>query len=148
MRSNLKRSGAKLAQRLLILGSLWLSACLGTIDTGPGLPQISSNFSESMRWSDFRTAALYLQPQVKEVFLEQFHEDPDLHIVDSRMVSVELNEAKDRARAEYVLEYYRLPSSRVKKWYWQQQWALAPGKLAKAGTWLIQNAPPELPWQE
>ena len=143
-----KKNLAKAAQRFLLLLSLLLSACLGAVANSPGLPQTSSHFSESMRWSDFRTAAQYLQPQLRESFLEQFREDADLHVVDSRMTSVELNEAENRAEAEYVMEYYRLPSSRVKKWFWQQQWILIPGEMTKPDIWLIGNAPPELPWQE
>lgn len=139
---------AKAAQKLVFLGCLLVSACLGTINAGPGLPQTSSDFSESMRWSDFRTAAHYLQPHLREHFLQQFRDDADLHVVDSRILSVELNDFEDRAEAEYVMEYYRLPSSRVKKWSWQQQWVLIPGKMANPDVWLIENAPPELPWQE
>ena len=148
MKACRRKNPAKAAQRSLLLLCLLLSACLGAVANSPGLPQTSANFSESMRWSDFRTAAEYLQPQLRENFLQQFREDADLHVVDSRMTRVELDESEDRADAEYVMEYYRLPSSRVKKWSWQQQWVLIPGKLAKPDIWLIDNPPPELPWQE
>lgn len=148
MNSWRQRNGTKAAPALLVLACLLLSACLGAVNSGPGLPQTSSNFSESMRWSDFHTAAHFLQPHLRENFLQQFREDKDLHVVDSRVVSVELSEGEDRAEAEYVMEYYRLPSSRVKKWSWQQQWVLIPGKMTKPDVWLIENAPPELPWQE
>ncbi|MBN1958712.1 MAG: hypothetical protein JXQ81_00110 [Desulfuromonadales bacterium] len=132
----------------LILLLLVLTACLGPIDAGPGLPKTSQGFSEAMRWRDFQNAALYLQPELRDVFLDQFKQDDDLHIVDSRILKVDLHDNEGWAEAEYVMEYYRLPSSRVQKWQWSQRWRLVQQKMTKPGVWLIENAPPALPWNE
>ena len=132
---------------LLLLCPL-LTACLGTVDVGPGLDRISQGFSESMRWSDYRNAAGYVHQDVRGAFLEQFTEDKDLHVVDSRILSVDMFQHEGRANAVYVLEYYRLPSSRIKKWRWEQQWRLIQEKLTKPGVWLIENEPPALPWKK
>ncbi len=132
----------------LILLSPLLTACLGTVDVGPGLDKISQGFSESMRWGDFRNAAAYVHPDVRDAFQEQFTEDGDLHIVDSRIQSVDLVSHEGRADAVHVLEYYRLPSSRIKQWRWEQRWRLIQEKLTKPGVWLIENEPPPLPWKQ
>ncbi len=133
---------------ILLLLSPLLTACLGTVDTGPGLDKISKGFSESMRWSDFTTAAGYVDPEVRGEFLEQFSEDDDLRIVESRILSIDMDRQEMQAKAVYSMEYYRLPSSRVKKWRWEQQWRLGETTLTKSGVWLIENGPPKLPWKQ
>jgi hypothetical protein len=115
---------------------------------GPGLDKISFGFSESMRWQDFSGAAVYVHPDVRGFFLDQFQEDEDLHIVESQVLSIDMTVGKGQANAVYEMEYYRLPSSRIKKWQWQQQWRLVQEKMTKPGVWLIENEPPVLPWKE
>ncbi|MDA3903453.1 MAG: hypothetical protein PF441_08415 [Desulfuromusa sp.] len=132
---------------LLLLCPL-LTACLGSVDVGPGLDKISRGFSESMRWSDFPNAATYVHLDVRDAFLEQFQEDEDLHIVDSHILSVNIHQHGGQADAVYVMEYYRLPSSQIKKWRWQQRWRLIQVKVTKPGAWLIENEPPALPWRQ
>lgn len=132
---------------LLLLCPL-LTACLGTVDVGPGLDKISQGFSESMRWRDYPNAATYLQLDVRDAFLKQFKEDEDLHIVDSSILSIDMHPDEGWADAVYVMEYYRLPSSQVKKWRWEQRWRLIQEKLTKPGVWLIENEPPALPWRQ
>jgi len=132
---------------LLLLCPL-LTACFGAVDVGPGLDKISQGFSESMRWSDYPNAAAYVQPDARAAFLDQFQEDADLHVVDSRILSINMHPHEGRADAVYVMEYYRLPSSRIMKWRWEQQWRLIQEKLTKPGVWLIENEPPALPWNK
>ena len=136
----------RILSTLLLL--CFLSACLAPIDVGPGLAKISQEFSESMRWQDYPSAAAYLQQDIRDAFLKQFREDEDLHVVDSRILSVDLHKNEGWADAEYVLEYYRLPSTRIKKWRWEQHWRLIKEKLTKPGVWLIENAPPAFPWNQ
>jgi hypothetical protein len=133
---------------LLILLCPLLCACLGTVDMGPGLDKISSGFSESMRWQDFPGAAVYVHPDVRASFLDQFQKDEDLHVVESQILSIDMTPEKGQANVVYEMEYYRLPSSRIKKWQWQQQWRLVQEKMTKPGVWLIENEPPALPWKE
>ncbi|SDZ74883.1 hypothetical protein SAMN05660420_00106 [Desulfuromusa kysingii] len=133
---------------LLLFICPFMGACLGSVDMGPGLDTVSQGFSESMRWSDYPGAAAYVHPDVRGAFLEQFKEDEDLHIVESGVISVVMDPSAGRADAVYVLEYYRLPSSRIKKWRWEQQWRLIQEKMTKPGVWLIENEPPMLPWNQ
>jgi hypothetical protein len=132
---------------LLAFLALILSGCLSMndYDATEDLWSRTSTFCEAMRWKDFQAASHFLTADVKEQFLEQFDEDDMLHIVDSSINKLELAEGLDSAEAEYVLEYYRLPSSRVKKWTWTQQWALIE---KNEQTWQIENAPSELPWKK
>lgn len=129
---------------LLLLPLLF--ACVGPLDTGPSLGESCHRFSEAMRWHDFIGAAMFVQQAVQPEFTARFpQDDDDLRIVGSRVDSIEVSEDQQSAEATYVLEYYRLPSSRVKKWHWSQHWRQYRKNISKPGLWLIENAPPPLP---
>jgi hypothetical protein len=147
---NLNKGKVRMKQRFVffLLVCLLLTSCLGAADVGTPLSVTSSGFSESMRWSDYQTAGIYMQAQARELFLEQFVEDEDLHIVDSSAVKVDLHEQEGWAEVVYQLDYYRLPSSTIKKWRWTQRWVYVREKATKPGVWLIENGPPALPWNE
>lgn len=133
---------------LLMAAGLLLSACAGPIGKGTStLPLLSDRFNEAMRWQDYRGAAIFLEPQLRAQFLNQFQEDKDLHVVDSQVQNVSFDPDQSQAQVTYLLEYYRLPSTRIDRWIWQQQWRRQPGKLTEKTTWLIHNEPPPLPWQ-
>lgn len=135
--------------RLLLLLALALilpgCAMMNDFDASEDLGTRTSTFSEAMRWKDFQGASRYLTPDAKLLFLEQFTEDDNLHIVDSTINKLELSDELDSAEIEFVLEYYRLPSSKVQKWTWTQEWTLIE---KEEQTWQIENAPPELPWKK
>lgn len=124
---------------------MFLSACSGPLDTGPGLPAISKQFSEAMRWQDYIGAGFSLHEDVRGAFLDQFQQEVDVRVVESRIVSIELDAATKTAEADYRLEFYRLPSMRVKEWQWNQQWQLQQQKSLKSAVWQIVNPPPPLP---
>lgn len=123
-----------------------LSACIGPLDTGPTLGEASYRFSEAMRWRDYVGAAMFVQQGAQKDFFAHFPQDnEDLRIVGSRVESIDVSEDQQSADATYLLEYYRLPSSRVRKWRWVQHWKQYRENLSKPGLWLIENAPPPLP---
>ncbi len=133
---------------ILLLLTPLLTACLGSssADSSPDKP--GKGFSESMRWSDFHGAAAYMTPSVRAAFLEQFQEDDDLHVVDSSVSNIDMGQDPKAVDANYVMEYYRLPSSQIKKWRWKQHWRVVQDKEGKSEAWLIDNKPPPLPWRE
>jgi len=122
-----------------------LCSCVGPFENGPGLQESSARFGEAMRWRDFAGAALFVDPAVQEEFFARFpQDDADLQVVGSRFESLDVDKEQQSAAASYVLEYYRLPSSRVKKLRWLQHWRQYRDNRLEPGLWLIQNAPP--PW--
>lgn len=135
---------------ILMLSCLLLSACSEAmnIGNGPPLEEVTEGFSESMRWSDFPNAAIYLDLEARADFLDKFVEDDDLRVVESRILSINLAPDGKQADAIYQLKYYHLPSNRIKKWRWKQHWEMADDKNANPGIWLIKNDPPDLPWQK
>ncbi len=123
---------------------LMLPACAGKFDTGPGFEAFGNHFSEAMRWKDFAGAAGYLQNDVRGQFKDLFPEDDDLHIVESQIAGVDIDAQDGSVVADYRLEYYRLPSTRVKKWQWAQRWEMYQPQGIKKSVWQIINAPPPL----
>jgi len=126
----------------------FLTACLGSSAAGTTPDKPSEGFSESMRWGDYSGAAVYVAPSVRDAFLEQFQEDDDLHVVDSSVSRIDVGKDPNRVVAYYVMEYYHLPSSQIKKWRWKQQWRLIVDEESKDEVWLIDNKPPTLPWRK
>ena len=89
-----------------------------------------------------------MAPGVRDAFLERFPEDDDLHVVDSSVTSIDVGENLTQVDVIYVMEYYHLPSSQIKKWRWKQNWRLIKNEASKTEAWLIDNEPPPLPWRE
>ncbi len=132
---------------LLFVACLLLSGCAAlTGGETAYLPQIADRFTEAMRWKDWHGAVKFMEPEQRAVFLAQFKEDPDLHIVDSQIRNIQPGDEEGSAEVVYLLEYYRLPSARIEGWTWTQQWRRQPGRFAAETVWLISNPPPPLPW--
>jgi len=123
---------------------LLLSACALPGNFGPDLDKSSSNFSEAMRWRDYVGAAYFLEVAARDSFLQQFQDD-NLFIVDSRITAITVDESMASASADYLLEYYLLPSNQIKKWHWRQQWQLPEKNTDSDSFWRIVNAPPAFP---
>lgn len=135
--------------RIVLLVVLLVSGgCFKTPQFGPELPEVTDEFCEAMRWKDFTTAAGYMTTEVRDDFTRKFTEDKDLYVVGSKIRHVTMHVEENWAEADYVLEYYRLPSSRIKEWHWSQHWRLTEnGEIAKAGGWKISETAPPVPWQ-
>ena len=147
----LLKNGAKFMRNLMIVAvsCFLLTACNSAMQMGgSNLEEIAQGFSESMRWHDFPNAAGYIDPEARIDFEEKFIEDDDLRIVESRVLSVDILPDGEHADIVYQLEYYHLPSSRIKKWRWKQRWELGNERMIKTGIWMIKNEPPDLPWQK
>ncbi len=132
---------------LLFVQCLLLSGCAAlTGGETANLPKIADRFTEAMRWKDWYGAAKLVEPEQRTAFLEQFKEDPDLFVVDSRIQNIHPGTDEGTAEVVYQLEYYRLPSSRIERWSWKQEWKKQPGRFTTETVWLISNPPPSLPW--
>ncbi len=135
--------------RIVLLVLLLLSGgCFKTPQLGPDLPELTDDFREAMRWKDFTTAAGYMTPEVRDDFNLKFTEDKDLYVVGSKFRSVTMHVDEQWAEALYVLEYYRLPSSRIKEWHWTQRWKIvSDGGVTHADVWQISEMAPPVPWK-
>ena len=131
----------------LVAVFLMLTGCAALTGTKTAsLPQITDRFAEAMRWKDWHGAARFVEPEQRDAFLEQFKEDPDLHVVDSHIRNIQPGAEEGIAEVVYLLKYYRLPSTRIDEWIWTQQWRQQSSRFYEEGVWLISNPPPPLPW--
>lgn len=129
-----------------LLGVLFfVVACAGSFDPGQEMPAFGDQFSEAMRWQDYLGAANFMHADVRQAFLDQFQQEEDLRVVESRIVSIDLSAETGSAKADYRLEFYRLPSMRVQKWQWSQEWQPQQQKALKSAVWQIVAPPPPLP---
>ncbi len=133
---------------LFLLLTPFLFSCAGSTSAGAKPDKPSEGFSEAMRWRDYSGAAAFVAPEVRAAFLEQFPEDDDLHVVDSSVSTIGPGQDPEEVDVIYVMEYYHLPSSQIKKWRWTQHWRLIKNETDKSEAWLINNKPPVLPWRE
>ena len=135
--------------RVVLLVLLLLTGgCFQTPQMGPDLPELTDDFCEAMRWKDFTSAAGYMTPEVRDDFTQKFIDDKDLYIVGSKIRNVTLHVDEQWAEALYILEYYRLPSSRIKEWRWSQRWeVVGDGGVTHADIWQISEVAPPVPWQ-
>lgn len=142
--------------RLILLCSLCavlLSACLSSadLDFSPDFKEVSDLFVQAVRWQDFQGASKLIAADERDAFLEEFHRDKDLHMVDVQFERVDLNEEAGEAEAVLFVEYYLLPSPSLKEWRWTQQWRRAEiedpeGKdEPKLGPWQVASPPPAFP---
>lgn len=129
----------------LVLWLLLVFGCTPPLQLGPDFVKQSEYFAEAMRWKDFRTAARFLPSAEQEFFLEQFHRDKDLHMVDVRFEEVDLDPAAGSAQAVLLVEYYLLPSATVREWRWTQQWVRTDAPKSGGTVWQIETSPPAFP---
>lgn len=128
---------------LLFFTCLVLSACAGFSGKDIGTVEpLTARFTEAMRWQDYPGAARFLAAEHREPFLTQFQNDHDLHVVDSQVLSLDYDDQSENVAATFVLDYYRLPSTRIQRWSWTQQWQHQPGGFTQKGNWLIINPAP------
>lgn len=133
---------------VLLFICLTLAACAGfsgkDIET---VEPLATRFTEAMRWQDYPGAARFLAAEHREAFLAQFRNDQDLHVVDSQVLGLDYDDQSEQVAANFVLDYYLLPSTRIQRWIWTQQWQQQPGRFSNQANWLIINRPPPFPDQ-
>ncbi len=129
----------------LILVMVLLSGCAKKIDLGPGYERTSKHFMQALRWQDYQGAAMFLAAEDRQPFLDIFEPLKDLHIVEATYKYGRLNEKEGRAESELILQYYMLPSTRIKSWAWKIDWVLIPLDTEQRGRWQIQGLPTDFP---
>lgn len=122
-----------------------LFGCAKPMAPSSDLLGTSKHFSQAMRWRDYIGAGRHLRENVRNELFAIFQDDEDLRIVDSVIFSIDLADDGKSAKVDYRMQYYRLPSLRVKKWQWLQEWHLERNKIMKSDLWLISNSPPPAP---
>lgn len=130
---------------VLLLTCLTLTACAAFPQKDLGKIQpLAARFSEAMRWQDYTGAVGFLAAEHRAAFLEQFLDSPDLHVVDSQVLGLIYDDQQQQVTATYALDYYLLPSTRIQRWQWRQQWQRQISPSGRKSSWLITNPAPSL----
>lgn len=123
---------------ILLLGlSLLLAGCgMVARPTEEFLPA-SNDYLQRLRWQDYHGVARHLLESEREAFLEQWSDQADLRMTDAQLDSLEFRGEGRQAQTRVTLEYYRLPSTTVKKLRLNQSWEYRGGDRTHPGQWLI-----------
>lgn len=136
----MKRMGKGLAIAAAIF---LLSSCGMIVQPAQEFETASRDYLQRLRWMDIAGASRHHSKEYREPFRQQFGELEDLHVVDVRLESVDLQEKAGRAETSIILEYYLLPSATVKRTRIQQEWSCLGGDRYNPGVWLIVSPFPE-----
>lgn len=131
---------------ILILPLFFLFlGCSQKIDLGPGYAKTSNEFLRVLRWQEYGAASVFLREDIRQEFIDRFEALDDVYFVDAVYRRTELNAKAGTASAELVIDYYQLPSTRVRQWHWQLDWVLLPVDTSQPGTWQLVSPPPAFP---
>lgn len=107
----------------------------------------SNDYLQRLRWQDHNGVARYLVESERGAYLEQWSGQEDLRMTDAQLDSVDFLEEGQQAQTRVTLEYYRLPSTTVKKLRLNQTWKYLGGDRTHPGQWQIITPFPPPPQQ-
>lgn len=105
------------------------------------------DFLQRLRWQDYSGAANYFSAEQRPSFLTEFLDQKDLHITDVRSVGLDSSDEGLAAKQTVDLEYYALPSLRVRDFRFTLDWSYICEKNNQTGDWKIVNPFPAFPPQ-
>jgi len=128
-----------------VLG-LTLLACSHHITPSAKLgAMFRDDFSNALRWKQFKVASEHMQPEIGKAFMAKFSEMKDLNIADVRLVDVQSYDGESRFDATFEMDYFILPSVTLKTFRFEQSWEFLtePGQVQ--GRYVIVTPFPDFP---
>ncbi|WP_298433380.1 hypothetical protein [Geobacter sp.] len=127
---------------LLVLVAVALAGCRNPYLIAERFTDSSREYNRSIRWQEVEQACLtFADGGVKEECLARATAAKGVSVADYRVVSTELDPEKGTATVRMEIDYYILPSTRLKSVQDVQQWRYEEkdGDLR----WRIVTPPPE-----
>ena len=115
----------KAVVRLLLLLTLTISvsACSVLFPIKDEFDRNSREYGQMLRWQEFEKAAgIYVEPSLRDEYRKRIEAGMDAKIVDYRVISVDCEPEKKKAEVRMELDYYLIPSARVKTVSDTQKW--------------------------
>ena len=135
--------------RLLFMVFLGLAllACSGPMQPPVNIGEKSQeDFMSALRWKQYQAAASLMQPEFRQEFIQTFNAfRDDLHISDVRVVNLQVFEEGRRRETAVEMDYYLLPSVRVKTFRFDQIWLYSEGSDSQPEGFFIVTPFPEFP---
>lgn len=102
------------------------------------LDRSTRDYNQMLRWREFENAcATFAEKGIREECLKRVKDDRDVAITDYRIRSREVDIEKGAATLSVEIDYYRLPSNRVKTVEYRQKWVYEGD--SSSGTWRVKN---------
>jgi len=122
-----------------------LLACGLAVQPRNEFQSVFRDYSERLRWRDYKGVASYLDEAERGAFMDRFADLDDLNIVDVQLESADFQEQDQRVVTTTNVEYYLLPSMTVKKLRLRQQWVYQGADRYHPGVWRLDGPFPPFP---
>jgi hypothetical protein len=127
-------------KQIYLILLLLLSACATPLQPREEFQEARQEFVLRLVWKDYPSAAFFVNEELREDFLSKFDQRSELRIIEMRPEKAEFQgENNSRVMTWSSLDYYRLPSTRIKTFRLRQDWELTPQG------WKIITPFPDLP---
>jgi len=129
----------------VLLVCLLLLACGLAARPRKEFQSVFRDYSERLRWRDYKAVAIYFGEAERRDFLDRFSALDGLNIVDVQLESADFGEQDNRVVTTTRVEYYLLPSLTVKKQRLRQEWVYQGADRYHPGTWRLDGPFPPFP---
>ncbi len=135
-----------LALRVLILICLMLAGACGYTSQSAmreDFEREMKNFNKMLRWQEMERAGMtYATPEMRESFMKEAESarKREVSITDYRVLASDCEPDEKSATSVTLLEYYALPSNRIKSVTYYQQWVF--GEKGGKRMWQIKTPLP------
>lgn len=137
-----------LTRLLMVLALLVaLAGCSGLQMDTPNKSFEAENrdFLQRLRWKDIPGAAKHVSKPRRKAFRDHFGGQDDLNIADVRLESADFTKDGEEVESVVVVEYYRLPSTRVQTHRYEVRWTFFDQDQPTPVGWQITSDIPPLP---
>jgi hypothetical protein len=123
---------------LLVIGS----ACSLLFPIKDEFERNSKDYSKMLRWQEFERAVdLYVDPSLRDDYRKRIEAARDIKVVDYRIKNVVCDPEKRKAEVKAELDYYIMPSTKVKTVVDMQKWRYV--EEADQKRWRLETLLPE-----
>lgn len=127
----------------LLLLALVLAGCRNPYLITQRFEDSSREHNRLMRWQGLeQSCVIFAGDQVKDACLERARAAKDVSVADYRVTSTELDVDKGTATVRVEVDYFILPSTRLKTLVDEQQWRYVEDG-EKGNRWFLATPPPE-----
>lgn len=118
-----------------------LSSCSTSMKMRQNFDDTFREYKEIVRWHGFSESSKYTTSSLRDDFEHRLKTAKDMKVVDLRVVKMKYDSEKGEATVKLEIQYYMLPSNRVKTMLDNQKWSYVEENGRKA--WRLVSMPPD-----
>ena len=101
----------------------------------------SKDYSKMLRWQEFERAVdVYVDPALRDDYRKRIAAARDVKVVDYRVNNVTCDPENRKAEVRLELDYYIMPSNRIKTLTYKQEWAYR--EISASKSWMLKSGLP------